>query len=353
MEMKSLGLRRYALAIGVAAAMLTGCGESQPPIGAPGVMPQSRAIATHAAYGKSWMLPEAKSKDLLYVSGTNGDRYVFTYPKGKLVGTLAGFFGGSGECVDSSGDVFLPSLSSDSSTSSIIYEYAHGGTTPIAMLNDTGIAGGCSIDPASGDLAVANRYDTTNPYDPGFGSIAVYPGAQGVPKLYYDAKYGVLLCGYDNSGHLYVSIATGQSNEAQLARLSKSRGSLVVLTLDKQIYLSSEFAPVPQWDGSHVAISFDEHSGLKESSPITVYQLQISGTKATVIGISQLNSPKNHHAGQTWIQRDTIVAAYYDRGYANIGTWAYPAGGNLERSIRRIAKNATILTGVTVSVAPR
>ena len=41
-------------------AMLAGCGGSQPPIGAPGVMPQSRAIAMHAAGGGSWMLPEAK-----------------------------------------------------------------------------------------------------------------------------------------------------------------------------------------------------------------------------------------------------------------------------------------------------
>jgi hypothetical protein len=28
--------------------LLAGCGGSQPPVGAPGAMPQSRAIATHA-----------------------------------------------------------------------------------------------------------------------------------------------------------------------------------------------------------------------------------------------------------------------------------------------------------------
>ena len=33
--MKSLGLCRYALTIGAAAALLAGCGGSQPPIGAP------------------------------------------------------------------------------------------------------------------------------------------------------------------------------------------------------------------------------------------------------------------------------------------------------------------------------
>jgi hypothetical protein len=38
--MKSLGLGRVALCICATAAMLAGCGGSQPPIGAPGAMPQ-------------------------------------------------------------------------------------------------------------------------------------------------------------------------------------------------------------------------------------------------------------------------------------------------------------------------
>jgi hypothetical protein len=39
--MRSLDFIRYALSSCVAAAMLAGCGGSQPPIGAPGAMPQS------------------------------------------------------------------------------------------------------------------------------------------------------------------------------------------------------------------------------------------------------------------------------------------------------------------------
>jgi hypothetical protein len=68
-------LARFALTIS-AAALFAGCGGSQPPIGALGAMPQSRAIATHADRGGSWMLPEAKSEDLLYVTG-DGESYVF------------------------------------------------------------------------------------------------------------------------------------------------------------------------------------------------------------------------------------------------------------------------------------
>jgi hypothetical protein len=39
--MRSLEFGRYALNMGSAAALLAGCGGSQPPIGAPGAMPQS------------------------------------------------------------------------------------------------------------------------------------------------------------------------------------------------------------------------------------------------------------------------------------------------------------------------
>ena len=94
--MQHLGLARlshsgrYALSSCVAAAMLAGCGGSQPPIGVLGAAPQTSAVARHADRGKSWMLPEAKSKDLLYVS-TSDSVYVFSYPKGTLVGTLTGF----------------------------------------------------------------------------------------------------------------------------------------------------------------------------------------------------------------------------------------------------------------------
>ena len=46
--MRSLDFRRYVLGVFTAVAMLTGCGGSQPPIGTPGLMPQSafsRAVA--------------------------------------------------------------------------------------------------------------------------------------------------------------------------------------------------------------------------------------------------------------------------------------------------------------------
>jgi hypothetical protein len=64
--MKSLDFSHCALSICAAAVMLAGRGGSQPPIGAPGRMPQTSTLATHADRGKSWMLPEASYEDLIY-----------------------------------------------------------------------------------------------------------------------------------------------------------------------------------------------------------------------------------------------------------------------------------------------
>jgi uncharacterized repeat protein (TIGR03803 family) len=51
-QMQSLGLGSYALSSCIAAAMLAGCGGSQPPIGAPGAVPQvvGNAKSYHVVY---------------------------------------------------------------------------------------------------------------------------------------------------------------------------------------------------------------------------------------------------------------------------------------------------------------
>jgi hypothetical protein len=52
-QVKVSDLSRFALSSCVAAAMLAGCGGSQPPIGAPGAMAQTSATAAHADRGTS------------------------------------------------------------------------------------------------------------------------------------------------------------------------------------------------------------------------------------------------------------------------------------------------------------
>jgi hypothetical protein len=347
-QMKSLDLNRYALSTCVATAMLAGCGGSQPPIGAPGAMPQTSAIARHAAHGKSWIEPNASGQDLLYISSADGNVYVYTYPGRRLVGTLTGFIRPSGECVDAAGDVFITAYSNDSFTASAIYEYAHGGTTPIATLNDPGGSFGCAVDPMSGNLAAANVFDNSNPYNPQYGSLAIYTAAKGNPTMYYSSQFGPIgSCGYDDEGNVYLTVANGNSLP-NLARLASGGGSITLISLNKKVYSGYLFTPTVQWGGKHMTISSLPQSG---SGAVSVYHLSISGSSAIVVGTTILNSPRNHHAGESWIQSNHIIGIYDYRGYGYAAFWPYPKGGN-PSDVKRVSKlTSGPLWGVTVSLA--
>ena len=123
--MKSLGLSRYALAIGAASALLAGCsalplGSAQGklalddtvPSGTRGAISQTFALKTRTERGTSWMLPEATMQSLLYVSDASyydydDYVYVYSYPEGSLVGTLTGFTRPRGLCANKAGRVFV------------------------------------------------------------------------------------------------------------------------------------------------------------------------------------------------------------------------------------------------------
>ena len=340
--MKSLDLGRCVLSISLAAAVLAACGgSSQPPIGAPGAMPQSSAITQHADRGGSWMLPEAKSGDLLYIASTpifpNGAVYVYTYPQGKLVGTLTGFAEPFGECTDSAGDVFIvASSSTSSSSSSTIYEYAHGGTSPIATLTDPVAALGCAVDSTTGNLAASGD------------GVAIFQHASGNPTIYHSSEFHFYYCGYDNKGNLYLSGTNGHyGDQAELIRLASGSSEFEQINLNEKIYTNT-LLPSVQWDGKHMTIT-----SYPDRKPLLIYRLHISGSIATIVGTTEVSSSKNNYHGQTRIQGDTIVGTgYAKRGNENAFFWRYPSGGAARREIQKIGnvRNPEV-SGVTVSVA--
>ena len=89
--MGRLGLSRRALTIGVATALLGGCGESQPPIGAPEAMPHESALVARAS---------SANYKVVYRFGKASDgsfpRASLTDVGGTLYGTTSA--GGSGPC---------------------------------------------------------------------------------------------------------------------------------------------------------------------------------------------------------------------------------------------------------------
>ncbi|MFY9720558.1 MAG: choice-of-anchor tandem repeat GloVer-containing protein, partial [Candidatus Cybelea sp.] len=131
--MKSLGLSRYALTIGAAAALLAGCSGSQPPIGAPGVMQQTSAIA---------MRTTSTNYKIVYSFGGGSDG---ANPEAGLIGvkgTLYGttFAGGSYSCTygnSGCGTVFSVTLDG---TEKVLHDFGTGsdGQNPRAGLVDVG-----------------------------------------------------------------------------------------------------------------------------------------------------------------------------------------------------------------------
>jgi hypothetical protein len=322
--MKRFALSSCALTIG-AAVLLTACGGSQPPIGAPGAMPQSRAIGTHAQRGGSWMLPEAGGRNLLY--GASGSVvYVYTYPGAKLVGTIAPFQDVFGECLDKSGDIFVVDYYYG------VYEYAHGGTTPIASLyNQAGRSIGCSVDPTTGNLAISGGFPSGN-----IVTVFPYNRKRGwrYPKFYGDSAFGFAnWCGYDEKGNLYVDGYPNSTGNFGFAELPKGADALTNITIDKTIQSPGGVL----WDGRHMTV------GDWGVSPTIIYRFIMKGSTASVIGATTLGGSKN--VSQYWIVARRIIGSDYSAN--DFEVWKYSGGGMPIKTIGPEGAKA-----VVVSLAP-
>ncbi len=339
-----LNLGRDAVSICASVALLSGCGGERT-AAIPGAAAGGAVFppGERQALGRSWMRASVSGGDLLYVSNFySGYVYVYSYPQGELVGTLTGFVGPAGECSDSDGDVFITAYVNSSRNASTIYEYAHGGTSPIATLGDPGKAWGCAVDPTTGNLAAAN-----------LGSVAIYAGARGNPTLYYTTSdmspYG--FCGYDEKGNLYLPVSIGSAPRLGLARLAHGSGSIDAINLNHAIYAHIGFLPSVQWDGKDVTISSVPSDEGHASGLVSVFRLEITGSDAKVIGTAKLETRNNNHAGQSWIQGKRILGVYYYRGTGHVGVWRYPKGGKPARKIGDVpAKDIGTFYGVTVSI---
>lgn len=271
------------------------------------------------------MLPDAKNTDLIYAIGGCNGTCVFSYPKGKLVGTLS--TNGDGICSDGNGNVFI-------AYDDTVTEYAHGGTTPIATLSLPGNnAGGCAVDPTTGNLTVIFR---TNGAD-----IAVFPAGQQSSTLYLsqiDSQY----CGYDNEGNLFVNGYDGQ--QPGFSELRSGQSNSAKLAIDSSVGLPPGQV---QWDGQH--ITYQSRRGYAEK----VSQLEVTGSAVTVVGTVQLSNG-GHVAMPSWIFGSHIAMPYSNRGTAaqKVGIWQYPQGGTPAKNIKGPQRKTYRLQGVTVSVAP-
>ncbi len=250
----------------VVAAMLAGCGGSQPPI----AIPQTSTVAPHTDRSKSWTPSDVKTKELLYSSSTfEGTVLMFTYPTGTLVQTLTGFQAPVGLCSDKKGNVFVVDLGAQS-----IVEFAHGGTQPIATLDDSGRdPNGCSIDPSTGNLAVVGGGVHSG------ANAAVFSGEQGEPTVYTDGFLSLLAwCTYDNDGNLFAEgYATGSANPSgTILELPAGKSEFTRLSLNQKIGAGGAV----QWDGNYLAVGSPRGTGRGLHGPAVIYRFHRSLDRA-------------------------------------------------------------------------
>jgi hypothetical protein len=214
--------------------------------------------------------------------------------------------GVEGICSDKAGDVFVP-------TGPVVYEYAHGATTPEATLENTFEGVACAVDPSSGNVAVMNY-----PNRKGSVTVNIFTRAKGSPQSYSLANFAHLMFGgYDDSGNLFVDGFGPGSRGVLLSELSSGRKKFVHIVLRKYIGYAGGVA----WDGNYLAIA--DGTGAANSP---IYRFAISGNQAKLQG--SLTLDESCGVRQFAIYKNTVVAASGCTTDADLGYWKYPKGGS-------------------------
>lgn len=308
------------------AALLAACSGAGAPLGATsGYAPEARALLDGSHSG-SWMAPDAKSLDLLYIADAGtGDVDVYSYPATKLEGKLTGFTP-HGLCTDTTGDVFVTNGSAAE-----ILEYAHGGTKPIRTLSDPGyFPHNCAVDPTTGNLAV-----TSLPLGGGSGAIAIYRHATGKPKLYMPSfLWFSYFAGYDAKGNLFVDGTTHYNTIFALAELRAGRKVFTPLTTSHAFALPGAI----QWIGKTLVVG----DQVSISGPSTIYEFSLKGSSASQTSSTPLVNSCDVLGFS--IVGTRLIAA--NDCTPNVMYFDYPAGGRSTKTIGRELKNPV---GIAVS----
>jgi hypothetical protein len=282
-------------------------GRSAPsPVSRPG------SLVVHAATGKSWIKPDGtKSKALLYVSNVGTATVgIYRYTSGnntKLVGTLTGFATPYAPCSDTSGNVYIPDYSN-----SDIVEYAYGATKPTQTIQDPdGFPTNCSVDPKTGNLAVANF---------GAGNFGVYNGNTGTPTTYTVSNLtNPEFVGFDNNSDLYIN-GFGNSTDWQLAVLPNGTTTPEAMTVSGA---STYFAGGVQWGGTYLLVG---DQGSYDVTTSFIDQISVSGTTGTIVNQISLAGTSDAISIPKRGAVPLATAAGGDYATSTGYSWGFPSG---------------------------
>jgi len=253
---KSLSFGLHAALLFGTAAFLAGCGgglQSSPAL-SPSVLPLGDVALTVPHYvqrpvrsdrTRSAMSPNAKHRQILLYVGDDetNDVYVYDYKSGKPVGTLTGFDGPYGECVDGKGDIYFANYDAGNAV-----EYAHGGTQVLNTYDSGGTPIGCSVD-SEGDVAVTS-------FDP--GEVTVFAGGNPSEGTTYSGPcdYSWTM-GYDDKGNLVGGGETSSGGPEFCALLAGTKS----ITLLSTSGITIDFPGGTRWDGKYFLLGDQEAGG--------------------------------------------------------------------------------------------
>jgi hypothetical protein len=179
-----LSLGRSLLGSAAVVTLLLGCGGLNGP---PFVSSEGGAAAINATSG-----------ELLYVAndGASEGVSIVALPRGRHVARITNIGAPTGICSDASGNVWV-SAYDDATRKYHLDKFVHGGTKPTERLAVPDGSFGCSVDPATGDLAtwVASAGSA--------GYVEVFPGARRGKPVVYVTDFEPVSATYDNQGNIF------------------------------------------------------------------------------------------------------------------------------------------------------
>ncbi len=314
-------LTQPALYVCASLLVLSGC-EAPPPLAggvdvSQNVTPQTRTMRPSPRNAPG-------NKALLYVVTDENFAFVADYPSGQTLHRISfgGNVNGTGICSNASGQVFMTAQAEQGTyPTGYIYEFAHGGTSPIATLEETGhTPTDCSVDPTTGNLAVTS----TSEANCRGNAVAIYPGAKGTPTIYEAPGFACLAgAAYDDQGNLFLVGSGGVTDLSYvIEELPRGSSNLIDIALNEQLTcVREECRSAIQWYGKYLAITKPSEA---RNSPI-VYRVQVSGSVGKVVGATTFHGNFGAGSGTGSLVRGGKILLTYRPN--NVALWSYPAGG--------------------------
>jgi hypothetical protein len=330
-----------ALRLALVAAILGGCGGVENVTGA---MPQRVTDQDQTFVNRS-----NSYGSILYASEHNFVT-MLTYPELKIIGRFRypkNIELGQGCPNNATGTIYFPIAGHYVvHPGSALVEYADGGTKVIGSLNPPkgDYAVNCAVDPTTGNIAVV----LGTPHLAGF--VGIYARGSRRPATYkYSNLHWSASCTYDSSGNLFIE---GETDKYKFLLLELPKGGSQLTKISLHAKTVTLGFPV-EWDGSYITIS----SLSLETKVLTMDRISVSGTKATVVGTTELRGA----AKDLWIQGDNTVITgrcCSTNNASYVAFYAYPAGGkpqNIFKGLRNKhggAKPSREVIGLAVATLP-